>query len=185
METTTLLYSIIDSIGKQKIRSELTSDIESSRYYIEMIMANCERRIKAEDEDALGSLCEGLLHFMLTVCTLPSSRKVQSNNTVLDIVIPNLQTLKTFPNKSLVICIVKKTNDINQEQFNSVTRFQPENKNLWVISKRPLSIGYINYIICPEEKVKPSFERRNFRDIIVDIQKFLKQTGDKSFRFFQ
>ena len=77
--TTTLLYSIIDRIGKQKIRSELTSDIESSRYYIEMIMANCEKQIEAADEDALGSLCEGLLHFMLTVCSLPSTRKVQIN----------------------------------------------------------------------------------------------------------
>jgi hypothetical protein len=103
MERTTLLYSIIDRIGKQKIRSELTSDIESSRYYIEMIMANCEKHIEAADEDALGALCEGLLHFMLTVCSLPSTRKVQINNTVLDMVIPNLRTLKTFPNKSLVI----------------------------------------------------------------------------------
>jgi hypothetical protein len=188
METTILLYSIIDLIGKQKIRSELTSDIESSRYYIEMIMANCEKRIEAADEDALGSFCEGLLHFMLTVCSLPSTRKVQINNTVLDIVIPNLRTLKTFPNKALVIYIVKKTNDMNQEKINTVTRFQPEYKNLWLISKRPLSSlssGYINYIICPEEKVIPSFERRNFRDIIVDIQKFLKETGDKSLRFFQ
>jgi len=185
METTTLLYSIIELIGKQKIRGELTSDIESSRYYIEMIMANCEKRIEAADEDALGSLCEGLLHFMLTVCSLPSTRKVQINNTVLDIVIPNLHTLKTSPNKSLVMYIVKKTNDMKQEKINTVARFQPEYKNLWLISKRPLSNGYINYIICPEEKVIPSFERRNYRDIIVDIQKFLKETGDKSLRFFQ
>jgi hypothetical protein len=103
MQTTTLLYSIIDRIDKQKIRSELTSDIESSRYYIEMIMANCEKQIEAPDEDALGSLCEGLLHFMLTVISLPSTRKVQINNTILDLVIPNLRTLKTFPNKSIVI----------------------------------------------------------------------------------
>jgi agmatine/peptidylarginine deiminase len=115
---------------------------------------------------------------MLTVCSLPSTRKVQINNTVLDIVIPNLRTLKTFPNKALVIYIVKKTNDMNQEKINTVARFQPEYKNLWLISKRPLSSGYINYIICPEEKVIPSFERRNYRDIIVDIQKFLKETGD-------
>ena len=107
MERTTLLYSIIDHIGKQKIRSELTSDIESSRYCNEMIMADCEKHIEAAVEDALGGLCEGLLHFMLTVCSLPSTRKVQINNTVLDIVIPNLRTLKTFPNKSIVIYIVK------------------------------------------------------------------------------
>jgi hypothetical protein len=122
METTILLYSIIDLIGKQKIRSELTSDIESSRYYIEMIMANCEKRIEAADEDALGSFCEGLLHFMLTVCSLTSTRKI--NNTVLDIVIPNLHTLKTFPNKSPLMYIVKKTNDMNQEKINTVVRFQ-------------------------------------------------------------
>jgi hypothetical protein len=122
METTILLYSIIDLIGKQKIRSELTSDIESSRYYIEMIMANCEKRIEAADEDALGSFCEGLLHFMLTVCSLTSTRKI--NNTVLDIVIPNLHTLKTFPNKSPLMYIVKRTNDMNQEKINTVVRFQ-------------------------------------------------------------
>ena len=185
MEITTLLYSIIDRIGKQKIRSELTSDIESSRSYIEMIMSDCEKRIGAADEDALGSLCEGLLHFMLTVCSLPSIRKVEINNTVLDLVIPNLHTLKTFQNKSLVIQILKKTNDIDLEKINTVARFQPEYKNLWLLSKRPLSRGYINYTICPEEKVIPSFERRNFRDIIVDIQNFLNETGDKSLRFFQ
>jgi len=103
MQTTTLLFSIIDRIDKLKIRSELASDIESSRYYIEMIMANCEKQIEAADEDALGSPCEVLLHFMLTVISLPSTRKVQINNTVLDLVIPNLRTLKTFPNKSIVI----------------------------------------------------------------------------------
>ena len=73
---------------------------------------------------------------------------------------------------------------MNHEIINTVARFQPEYKNLWLISKRPLFSGYINYIICPEEKVIPSFETRNYRDIIVDIQKFLKETGDKSLNFF-
>ena len=63
MQTATLLFSIIDRIDKQKIRSEVTSDIESSRYYIEMIMANCEKQIEAADEVALGSFCEGVIEF--------------------------------------------------------------------------------------------------------------------------
>ena len=71
---------------------------------------------------------------------------------------------------------------MNHEIINTDARFQPEYKNLWLISKRPLFSGYINYIICPEEKVIPSFETRNYRDIIVDIQKFLK-IGDKSLSF--
>ena len=90
-------------------------------------MANCEKHIEATDEDALGSLCEGLLHFMLTVCSLPSTRKVQINYTVLDIVIPNLHTLKTFPNKSLVIYIekdqcVKQSKIRILQDFNQVTK---------------------------------------------------------------
>lgn len=58
-----MLYSIIDHIGKQKIRSDLTSDIELSRYYIEMIIDKCKERIEAADEETLGSLCEGLAAF--------------------------------------------------------------------------------------------------------------------------
>ncbi len=66
-------------------------------------MANCEKQIEAADEDALGSLCEGVIAFHVNGLSLPSTRKVQINNTVLDLVIPNLRTLKTFPNKSIVI----------------------------------------------------------------------------------
>ncbi|MGB8161211.1 MAG: hypothetical protein WCE93_13790 [Nitrososphaeraceae archaeon] len=183
MEIGAMLYSIIDEIGKEKIQSDVTSDIGLSKHYIEMIMDKCEERIEPADDETLGSLCEGLLHFMLTACTLPSTRKVQINNTDIDIIIPSLQTMKNFPNKSLLIQISKEVNGIKQAQINEIARFQPNNKNIWVISKRPLSIGYINYTIKPEANSLPSPERRSYRDIIVDIHKFLEETGDKSLRF--
>ena len=183
MQIGDMLYSIIDGIGKEKIRSDVTSDIRLSRHYMEMIMDKCEKRIGPTDDETLGSLCEGLLHFMLTVCILPSTRKVQINNTDIDIVIPSLQTLKNFPNKSLLIQISKEVYGIKQTKINDIARVQPNNKNLWVISKRPLSIGYINYTVKPEANSLPSPERRSYRDIIVDIHKFLEETGDKSLRF--
>ncbi|HMK59171.1 MAG TPA: hypothetical protein VK462_08945, partial [Nitrososphaeraceae archaeon] len=96
---------------------------------------------------------------------------------------PSLQTLKNFPNNSLLIQISKEVNGIKLAQINEIARFQPNNKNIWVISKRPLSIGYINYTIKPETNSLPSPERRSYRDIIVDIHKFLEETGDKSLRF--
>lgn len=182
MQIGAMLYSIIDEIGKEKIQSDVTSDIGLSKLYIEMIMDKCEELIEPADDETLGSLCEGLLHFMLTACTLPSTRKVQINNTDIDIIIPSLQTMKNFPNKSLLIQISKEVNGIKQA-INEIARFQPNNKNIWVISKRPLSIGYINYTIKPEANSTPSPERRSYRDIIVDIHKFLEETGDKSLRF--
>ncbi len=185
MEISAILYSIIDQIGKEKIQRDLTSDIQLSKRYIEMIFDKCEKHIEGGDEETIGTLFEALLHFMLTVSTLPSTRKVRINNTVLDIIIPNFHMLKSSPNKSLLIQIAKETNDINQGKIKTVARFQPDDKNLWVISKNPLSIGCINYTFYPGEKAISSRERRDYSDIIVDIHKFLEQTGDKSLRFFQ
>lgn len=186
MDIGAVLYSIIEQIGKEKIQSDITSDIGLSRHYIELIMDECKKATGAEDDEAtICSLCEALLHFMLTVCTLPSARKVQINNMALDIIIPNLRILKNSPNKSLVLQIVKKTNAINQAKIDDIKEFQPEARNLWLISMRPLLVPYLNYIVNFEENTVPSSKKRSFYDIIVDIQKFLDETGDKSLRLFQ
>lgn len=178
------MYSIIGEIGKEKIQSDVTSDIGLSRYYIQMIMGKCERRIGVTDEEAMGSLCEALLHFMLTVCTLPSSRKVQIDNVDLDIVIPNINTLKNFPDRAIVIQISKEANEMNEYQPRNFMQVQPNDKNLWIISKHQISKRYINYIVKLKGNTKYGPDVRNFSNIIYDIHKFLNQTGDKSLRFF-
>ena len=46
----------------------------------------------------IAILCEALLHFMLTICTLPSERKIQvKNDLVLDVIIPSLANLEDKP----------------------------------------------------------------------------------------
>ena len=178
------MYSIIGEIGKEKIQIDVTSAIGLSRFYIQMIMGKCERHIGVTDEETMGSLCEALLHFMLTVCTLPSSRKVQINNVDLDIVIPNLNTLKTFPDRAIVIQISKGANEMNEYQSRNFIQVQPNDKNLWIISKHQLSMRYINYIVKLKRNTKYGPDERSFSNIIYDIHKFLNQTGDKSLRFF-
>jgi hypothetical protein len=185
LEISALLYSIIDEIGKEKIQSDITSDIGLSGYYIKLIFDECEKHIEGIDEEPTGTFCEALLHFMLSVCTLPSVRKIEFNNVALDIVIPNLYTLKNSSDKALVIQIAKDAKDDMQAEINNVARLQPNDQNLWLISKYPLSITRINYAVYPEGKEIPSRERRNYSDIIVDIHNFLEETGDKSLRLFQ
>lgn len=185
MEINALLYSIIDEIGKEKIQSDITSDIRLSRYYIKLIFDKCGKHVKGTDEESIGTFCEALLHFMLTACTLPSARKIEINNVALDIVIPNLYTLKNSSDKALVIQIAKDIKDDMQAEIKNVARLQPNDQNLWLISKYPLSITRINYGVYPEGKTIPSLERRNYSDIIVDIHNFLEKTGDKSLRLFQ
>ena len=186
MEIVDTIYSIIDTIGKEKIQSEITSDRSLSSHYIEMIMAQCMKITEASNEETLGSLSEALLHFMLTVSTLPSARKVQLNNIDLDIVIPNLHTLRTSPDKAIIIQISKGNNHLILEQPGNLTLVQPNYRNLWIVSSNPITtIGCINYTINSEENGMPSTEKRKFHDIIIDIEKFLKETGDRSLRFFQ
>lgn len=174
-----ILYFVIEDIGQEKIQAEIASNIGSSQKYIDIIMSKSIRRILSSepnvdyDDETIATLCEALLHFMLTICTLPSERKIQVNNdSVLDVIIPSLQSLKTKPDKSIIIQIIKEgigLNKISQLEF-----LQPNNKNIWLISAKPLSTTkYKTYSVFPNEYSK----------IIIDIDNFLKETGDKSFRF--
>ncbi len=180
-----ILYSIIREIGKEKIQSDITLDIGLSRQYMDMIMAQCNKRMGVASDKTIGSLCEALLHFMLTSCTLPSVRKVNAEGVDLNIVIPNLHTLRNYPHKAIVIQISKGVNNKMIEQLKNLIKIQPNVSNLWVVSRKPLLVGHINYIVEPGKNTIPSEQKRNFSDIILDINKFLELVGDKSFRFFQ
>jgi len=178
------LYSIIGEIGKAKIQSDITLNIELSKQYIQMILAQCNKRVDIANDESIGTLCEALLHFMLTACTFPSVRKVTIDNVNLDIIVPNLHTLSNFPDNAIVIQIPKDAKGITKHEQENLRKIQPNIKNLWIVTKEPLFGDYINYSIESVNNRKTSSLVRNFGDIIVDIDTFLKQTKDRTIRFF-
>lgn len=181
-----ILYSEIENIGKEKIQAKINSSIESSQKYIDKIMSECIRKLTYESNDyndddyniTIATLCEILLHFMLTICTLPSERKVRvKNDLIIDVIIPNLQSLKIKPDKSIIIQVIKDKmmdwNKTSQLEF-----LQPNHENIWLISATPLSTTkYTTYTVFPNSGL------HTYSNIIIDIDNFLKETGDKSFRF--
>jgi len=180
----TTLYSIIGEIGKEKIQSDITLNIELSKQYIQVILAQFYNRLDVANDESIGTLCEALLHFMLTACTLPSVRKVTIDNINLDIIVPNLHTLSNFPDKAIVIQIPKDAKTITKHEQKNLRKIQPNIKNLWIVTREPLFGDYINYSIESVNKRKTSSLMRNFGDIIVDINTFLEKTKDRTFRFF-
>lgn len=172
------LYYAVREIGKEKIQKDIISRIESSREYIDLLMNKSIDRLIATDQSLdydrlIGTLSEALLHFMLTISTLPSERKIRLNSElVIDIVIPNLRNLKTNPSKSIIVQFIKEgpeLNNVSKLQF-----IQPNHENIWIVSYKPLSdVKYKTYSIFPD----------SYSNIIIDIHEFLKQTGDKSLRF--
>ena len=72
-----LLYSVINGIGREKIQMDIASDIDVSTRYCLEILDNCKSRLSAQaNDEMLATLCEALLHFILTTSLLPSERKV-------------------------------------------------------------------------------------------------------------
>lgn len=151
---------------------------------MDTIMAECIAKINddlsvSNKDETIVILSEALLHFMLTVCTLPSERKIQVKaNLNLDIVIPNLQSLKRKPEKSIIIEIIRDMVDLNK--ISQMEFLQPNYKNIWLVSAIPLS--RTKYPIYGLFSTAGSFNN-NYSNIIIDINNFLKETGDKSFRF--
>jgi hypothetical protein len=109
-----ILYPVIEELGKENIQLKISSNIKVSQEYIDIIMNRCISKIDSlsgnYDRDFdISVLSEALLHYMLTISTLPSERKVEINDDQkLDIVIPSLPSLRKDPNKSLIIQVIKK-----------------------------------------------------------------------------
>ena len=186
-----VLYSVIGEVGREKIQNELALDITSSRKYIDLIIGNFIRRLASESNDyvidddddyvsgiIIPTLSEALLHFMLTICTLPSERKITIINDLgLDIVVPNLRSLQTKPEKSIIVQIIKT--DVEFSNLSKLESLQPIHKNIWLISAKAYSSRkYTTYQVLSNAE---SYNK--YSNIIIDIHNFLKEAGDKSFRF--
>ena len=168
----------ISEIGKQKIQKDITSSIQSSQKYIDLLMNKCIGRLvsselSSDHDRVIGTLSEAVLHFMLTISTLPSERKTRLNGElVIDVVIPNLRILKINPSKSIIVQFIKEGQDLNK--VSKLQLMLPNNENIWLVFSKPLTVTkYKTYSIFPD----------SFSNIIVDIHNFLKQSGDKSLRF--
>ncbi len=165
------LYSVINEIGREKIRADVAADIKRSEKYCHDIIATCANRLGPEaGDETLATLCEALLHFMLTTSLLPSERKVSMRSADLDIVIPSTRVLGESPEKSLVIQVIEGDLAAKAKQAESV---QPHRENIWLVSAQPLQTDYRNYHLGSES----SYPR-----IVSDIGAFLSEKGNRGLK---
>jgi len=167
-DTKDILYSVIDKIGKEKIRMEINSDIEISEKLCNEILEECKRLMRLDmTDDKFADLCEALLHFLLTASLLPSERKVNLNGTELDLVIPSLKMLKKHPEKALVIQIIRGNDALSKLKYTKSV--QPFDENIWLVSAKELSTRHKNYHVGSN---LPPYSK-----IIIDINAFLIRRG--------
>lgn len=74
-----------------------------------------------------------LLHYLLSVLGVPSQRKVEAGGAELDIVVPDLRTLRRRPPAALVVCILGSPGRAG-ERAAEASRVQPDPRLVWMVS---------------------------------------------------
>jgi hypothetical protein len=170
-----LLYSAINEIGSEKIRMDIAADVDACEKYCIEIINKCKIRLESEaNDETLATLCEALLHFMLTASLLPSERKVGVQGADLDVVIPSSRILIKSPQKSLVIQIIRE-NDL-AAKIKQAESVEPYRENIWLVSVKELKTDHRNYHLDPINR---------YSHIIPDISKFLLEKGNRGLRLLQ
>lgn len=83
----------------------------------------------------LGVMATGILHYGLTKSLIKSQRCITHRGVELDIVIPDVRTLDTYPERALVICILKTTDaDLMRSQIREIDTIRA--KNIWLVIPR-------------------------------------------------
>jgi hypothetical protein len=168
-----VLYSTINEIGREKIRIEIAANIKASEKYCREIVDRCMAKLgQGADDDTLATLCEALLHFMLTASLLPSERKVKVRGADIDVVIPSTRVLEKNADRALVIQMIASTDLASKVgQAESV---QPHSENIWLVSARDLQTDHKNYCL--------GSRGLHYSRIVSDIGAFLSEKGDRGLK---
>lgn len=108
-----------------------------------------------------------ILHYILTRSSTPSQRVVDINDTLLDVVLPNMRHLQKRPADSLVILVCCEQEDM-QSRIWQARCHQPIHDNLWV-----LTAGFD----APHNKSYAISE--TFGDMIRDMIRFSEERGHR------
>lgn len=167
-----VLYSVINKIGKERLKIDLTADPASSRSHILDILQECFLHFGEDDPVQRGIVCEALMHFLLTALSIPSERKTGIDEIKLDIVIPSVKELKRDSNRAIVVQFIKEISDLaNLVQTKTI---QPNKQNIWVVSTIPVNTDCRLYSTWENPPT--------LAEIIIDINSFLAEKGIKGLK---
>lgn len=74
--------------------------------------------------------CTALLHYLLSVLCVPSQRKIESGGVFVDVVVPDLATLRRRPEAALVICVCEAGDGPGRAR--EALKVQPDPRNVWM-----------------------------------------------------
>lgn len=147
---------------------------------IEEVTSHCYDKIisMGDEDEAVGTMATGLLHYLLTNALISSQRKINYQGIELDIVIPDIKTLEKDQKKTLLICIPKSSEiKIINEKIEQLEKIQHEKENIWIVLSE--------YIPVKKKLFTLSKENNSFSKIIFEIAQFSNITGSSKFKILR
>ena len=167
-----IVFEYIDSVGKENIRTILSTT--HGEAFLRKASDACLSKVASLGmQNSKSTALAALLHFTLSLSAVSSHRKVDYDGTELDIVIPNIRTLRITPESALVICILTE-NDIDAQakvdKIASLVGTQP--KIMLVMIPSANNMKYDTY----------SVDDHTFENIIKDARVFLETSNNNTLR---
>ncbi len=174
-----MLYQELAKITEEKIQLDISRG--QSTKSINEIISNCYPKIlqiSGNVDENVGIFAESLMHYLLTISLIPSQRKVSQNNVEIDIIIPDLKTLNSNPNDSIIIYFPKVDNEvIIKNGVLKLEKIQTRKENIWLVLRTDLQTKNRIYQI---ENYKESFNK-----ILDDITEFLSSRKQSKFKIIK
>ncbi len=153
LEIKEILYNAIAEYQEKRILSDIAQG--ESTDTISTIFGHCLSNLDKVGENrqpTLGTLAEGLTHYLLTVAMIPSQRKTSFQAVDIDLAIPDVKTLSTNP-EDVVIIYFPKTEEIEKikENVNKLMKIQPRQDNIWLVSDRTIQVNARVYTLDRDE----------------------------------
>jgi len=178
LELGEMIYSAISDYGEQRILSDIVQG--ESPDVIKVIFEHCLsniEKIEPVKSDTLGSVAEGLLHYLLTVSMIPSQRKTLFQSVEIDIAIPDTRTLDVSPQDVIVVSFPKTDNIDNvQSQIEKIKKVQPNPNNIWLVLENNVPV---------RAKIYTLKESMTFANIINDLISFLSNKKQSKLKIFK
>ena len=163
---------------------QVVNDISKS---IIPIVNNYSKNV-SNDNHIMYKTITSILHHLLTICIIPSQRKITYKEEEIDIVIPNLKALIKEPSKTLMIIIIENAeDDVNaiKSKIQRLLRIIPskdKKKNLWLISRQEMDVIELMKDSSSEKEndiyhadIKIFVVGKTFATIITEIKRFLNK----------
>jgi len=171
------LFRYIDE--KKQIIQKLLADQNYSKI-VKMVLEDCYDTIisKGSKEKVLATLATGLLHYLLTNALITSQRKVKYQGLEIDLVIPDLMTLKKDPEKTLIILIPRTSEKTRIDKMvKNLEKIQSKKQNIWLVMSETVPLENKTFVIAKKDET--------FSKIIYDISQFVNVSGSSKFKILR